>query len=152
MYPGSTWEQRGNGNKKSGSLCATARSERSSRKHLFWGRVKCLPFVWDDFCCCKITFTHTYRVSQKKVYNRIFWGWQPDRRRSCPGEELEEEPVALLCIESTITARDSELNSLSRVAVVGSNLLEEEVEEQGAGRSVQHDLRRSGCQPQKILL
>ena len=41
-----------------------------------------------------------------------------------PGEELEEEPVALLCIESTITARDSELNSLSRVAVVASNLLE----------------------------
>ena len=58
-----------------------------------------------------------------------------------PGEELEEEPVALLCIESTITARDSELNSLSRVAVVASNLLEEEEEEQGAGRSVQHDLQ-----------
>ena len=46
-----------------------------------------------------------------------------------------------MCIESTITARDSELNSLSRVAVVASNLLEEEEEEQGAGRSVQHDLQ-----------
>ena len=156
MYPGSTWEQRGNGNKKSGSLCATARSERSSRKHLFWGRVKCLPFVWDDFCCCKITFTHTYRVSQKKVYNRIFWGRQPDRRRSCctllPAPCSSTPSSKRLCIESTITARDSELNSLSRVAVVASNLFEEEVEEQGAGRSVQHDLRRSGCQPQKILL
>ena len=43
---------------------------------------------------------------------------------------LEEELVALLCIESTITARDSKFNSLSRVAVVASNLLEEEVEEQ----------------------
>ena len=46
-----------------------------------------------------------------------------------------------MCIESTITARDSELNSLSRVAVVASNLLKEEEEEQGAGRSVQHDLQ-----------
>ena len=35
MYPCSTCKQRGNGNKKSGSLCAAARSERFSRKHLF---------------------------------------------------------------------------------------------------------------------
>ena len=64
MYPGSTWKfimypcstckQRGNGNKNSGSLCAAARSERFSRKHLFGvGKNVCRLPVWDDFCCWK---------------------------------------------------------------------------------------------------
>ena len=58
-----------------------------------------------------------------------------------PGEELEEEPVALSSIESTITARDSELSSLSRVAVAASTLLAEEEDEAGGGRVEQHDLQ-----------
>ena len=58
-----------------------------------------------------------------------------------PGEELEEEPVALSSIESTITARDSELSSLSRVAVAASTILAEEEDEAGAGRVEQHDLQ-----------
>jgi len=58
-----------------------------------------------------------------------------------PGEELEEEPAALSSIESTITARDSELSSLSRVAVAASTILAEEEDEAGAGRVEQHDLQ-----------
>jgi hypothetical protein len=58
-----------------------------------------------------------------------------------PGEELEEEPAALSSIESTITARDSELSSLSRVAVAVSTILAEEEDEAGAGRVEQHDLQ-----------
>ena len=56
-----------------------------------------------------------------------------------PAGELEEEP-ALSNIESTITARDTELSSLSRVAVVASTLLVEE-DEDGAGRFATHDLQ-----------
>jgi len=59
-----------------------------------------------------------------------------------PGEELElEEPAALSSIESTITARDSELSSLSRVTVAASTILAEEENVAGARRVEQHDLQ-----------
>ena len=60
--------------------------------------------------------------------------------RDIAASALESQAI-ILTAELPCQAADQPLNSLSRVAVVASNLLEEEEEEQGAGRSVQHDLQ-----------
>ena len=94
----------------------------------------------------------TYRVSQKKVYNRIFWGWQPDRRRSCC--TLLPAPCSSTSsskrLEATTATLDRELSSESLAVMVDS--MHKRATSSSPGERGTHDLRRPGCQPQKILL